>query len=417
MRPVTVLFIHGTGVRLADFQSTLKILRARLPIPEWHGLKIEGCNWGDLLGSRTPSLSVPDFLETGGKKITDEEAKLQTWRLLAADPVCELRLLSLNKSTYQPRSPKEPSPESLIMSGLQKVESQTPDELQLLLERAEIAAEFSKACAVIRKDGAYLRLLDVAENPVGRYLDALANALVAEAILLAEEQGSRQPLVDADEDLRDELTLQVRKTLGLKEAGRWDSIVKTLGGIGSSAVGAAAYTASFMAATPYLKLRRGRVSESASPIAGDILLYQSREGAKICELIRSRIIDCTSPVVLLAHSLGGVACVDLLIDQDLRDRVPLLVTIGSQAPYFYEINALRSLPYSKKTELPHHFPPWLNLYNRRDFLSYVGGKIFPGRVVDCPVTSSQPFPQSHSAYWTRPATYEFIREAIKTNVQ
>jgi surfactin synthase thioesterase subunit len=75
--------------------------------------------------------------------------------------------------------------------------------------------------------------------------------------------------------------------------------------------------------------------------------------------------------VLLGHSLGGVACVDLLIDPEEKERkqVKMLATVGSQAPYFYEINALSLLEYDEKTELPKYFPWWLNIYDRADFLS------------------------------------------------
>jgi hypothetical protein len=426
MRDLTVLFVHGTGVRLPDFQSTLEKIEAGLRTPEWHNLRIEGCNWGDLLGSRPAVNSVPDFLETGGNQITDEEAKLQTWRLLDADPLCELRLLVLNKPDYQLRAPREARPESLIESGLKNVEIQALNKLQPILARAEVAAEFLKnACAVVKKDAAYVRFLRVAENPVGRYLDALANALVAQAILLAEEaillaakeggKRGKQPRIVNDGALRDELTAEVRECLGPREAAPWDPIVKKLGGFGSAALGVAAYAGS-LAFTPYVNLRRGRFSQTATPIAGDILHYQCR-GKEIRKLIRNRLIDLPSPVVVLAHSLGGVACVDLLIKRDLRDRIPLLITVGSQAPYFYEINALHSLKYKETARLPDHFPQWVNLYNRRDFLSYTGAKVFPGKVEDCPVEPLHPFPQSHSAYWTTRATYDCIRKAIRDYVR
>jgi hypothetical protein len=119
-----------------------------------------------------------------------------------------------------------------------------------------------------------------------------------------------------------------------------------------------------------------------------------------------------------AHSLGGVACVDLLLDPacaHLLDRVKLFVTIGSQAPYFYEIGALSGLSFSDEVDYVEcafaRFPTWLNIHNRRDFLSYIGAGVFPGRVTDREVMSLTPFPQSHSVYFSLDATYEYIHEA------
>jgi hypothetical protein len=418
--------------------------------------------------------------------MTDDETKHQTWMLLATDPCCELRLLSLNKTAYKRRSPREVDPEKIIKKGLEQLENRVLQELQHQIQKLERQVEdlehqlkelppaekhlaeqhlieerqrrltelehqqqelsrqrqagklqqpleeqerlsmltsaeipaylFIKACTIVQKDPAYVRFLEVAENPVGRYLDALANALVACAILLAEEQGAKQTREDIDEDLRDKLTEQIRTTLGPKEKGVVDPIVKTLGWIGSAAFGVGSYVTSFMFATPITKRRRGQVTGTASPIAGDILLYQCR-GCDIRRWIHDHLMRLSPPIVVLAHSLGGVASVDLLMKLNLRDRVPLLVTVGSQAPYLYEINALRSLKYHEQVKLPDHFPPWLNLYNHRDFLSYVGQPVFGDIVIDKEVTSLQPFPQSHSAYWNQPITYDFIRKAIQDHVK
>jgi hypothetical protein len=162
-------------------------------------------------------------------------------------------------------------------------------------------------------------------------------------------------------------------------------------------------------ATPVVKWRRGPLSESANPAAGDILRYQAR-GAPIREYIRSRIVETPGDVYLLAHSLGGIACVDLLAAAPI-DRVKGLITIGSQAPYLHEIGALSGVEPGAPT-LPGHFPRWLNLYDPYDFLSYVAAPVFGDRVRDVRIESGQPFPQSHSAYWTNVDTWAAVRQFI-----
>ncbi len=159
--------------------------------------------------------------------------------------------------------------------------------------------------------------------------------------------------------------------------------------------------------TRYARRHRSSLTDAGTPAGGDILLYQAR-GEKIRGLIRKRLEEVESPVVLLAHSLGGIACVELLVAESLG--IELLVTAGSQVPFLYEIGALGSLAVGD--ELPGHFPPWLNIYDSRDFLSYVGAGVFPGRVEDVKVDNSQPFPAAHSSYWENPEVWAAIDGAL-----
>ena len=437
----TILFVHGTGVRLADYQSTLGRIEERLKGLTSPPVRLQGCPWGDLLGSKfnAEHHSVPHFSDSGGKELTDQEVKLQTWSLLSSDPLCELRLISLNKNDYRGGRPREPTPGNRIDRGLRQLSESVDSpnlqsvvensgirpedcadrilhvqQLRSALERAGIRDVFETACSHVRQEQVYKKLIRVAESPVGKYLDALANAIVAQTILMVTERDAPPPLIEVDEDLRDDVTARVRGLLGPFEAGVMGRIVKALGDMGSFAFRTASYPG-LMAGTGYVRWRRGKVTDGTSLIANDILLYQCR-GEPIRNLLRQHLCELEPPVVLLAHSLGGVACVDLLIAENLQSHVKLLITVGSQAPYFYEINALHSMEYAKHKTLPNHFPPWVNLYSPQDFLSYVGEEIFPGKIVDREVTTWQPFPQSHSAYWARPQTYEIIREALSQYV-
>jgi len=113
--------------------------------------------------------------------------------------------------------------------------------------------------------------------------------------------------------------------------------------------------------------QRSDLSNMVSPPAGDILKYQVR-GEAIRALIKDTIKATQDDVILFAHSLGGVACVDLLVSTEIL-QVSHLITVGSQVPYLYEIDALWSLRPGMK--LPDTFGcRWLNVYDRSDFLSY-----------------------------------------------
>jgi hypothetical protein len=123
----------------------------------------------------------------------------------------------------------------------------------------------------------------------------------------------------------------------------------------------------------------------------------------------------TGPVLPVALSLGGIALVDLLADWP-DAPIEACVTIGSQAPLLYTFDALPGLPYDEND--PPRLPvPWLNIYDTRDFLSFVAEPLFRRRdglatVVDLRVRSGKDFPASHSAYWELPPVWDAIATAF-----
>jgi pimeloyl-ACP methyl ester carboxylesterase len=143
-------------------------------------------------------------------------------------------------------------------------------------------------------------------------------------------------------------------------------------------------------ATRYLTRKRGAISDQASPSAGDVLLYEVH-GDRIRRFIADAIANAPGPVTLLTHSLGGIACVDLLASTP-QEKVTGLITVGSQSPFLYEIDCLPCVPWGQK--LPPGFPKWLNIYDERDLLSYIGEGVFPGQIEDFKVDNGQPFPES-----------------------
>lgn len=100
---------------------------------------------------------------------------------------------------------------------------------------------------------------------------------------------------------------------------------------------------------------------------------------------------------------------DLLATQALP-QVRLLVTVGSQAPLLYELNALPALPFG--TDLPPTMPRWVNIFDRRDLLAYTGAGVFPGRVEDREVDNRAPFPRSRSAYFANERFYAVLDEVL-----
>ncbi|MBL1201762.1 MAG: hypothetical protein FWK04_22545 [Nostoc sp. GBBB01] len=385
----TVIFVHGTGIREREYNQTFEIIEQKIHAQR-PDVKVAPCLWGELgakFNAHGASIPLEDATLALSQK--EEDADIILWRQLYSDPLYELRLLSLKP--IESGNPFGEEPGDILQS---RVATFTPvSQLQAKLQEAGITEVFEQAREIVIRSEPYQRaLLTVSESDLSEYYGAIARAIVAQAMFLSEQQQTFSPIL-TDAQLRDKVVELL--TLALTEAelglGRW--LLKPL------------VELALPMGTNYIKGNRFELTDKISPMPGDILLYQAR-GEKIRAFIQQQIEQAEPPVVLIAHSLGGIACVDLLVQQQLS-QVELLVTVGSQAPFLYEINALYSLEYGQL--LPEHFPQqWLNIYDLRDFLSYVGKKIFPDRVQDVVVDSRQPFPRSHGAYWTNAKTWEAI---------
>ncbi|MBD2615087.1 alpha/beta hydrolase [Nostoc punctiforme FACHB-252] len=384
----TVIFVHGTGIREREYYQTFEIIEQKIHAQR-PDVKVAPCLWGELgakFNAHGESIPLQDATLALFQK--EEDADIILWRQLYSDPLYELRLLSLKP--IESGNPFGEEPGDILQS---RVATFTPvSQLQAKLQEAGITEVFEQAREIVIRSEPYERaLLTVSESDLSEYYGAIARAIVAQAMFLSEQQQKFPPIL-TDAQLRDKVVELL--TLALTEAelglGRW--LLKPL------------VELALPMGTNYIKGNRFELTDKISLMPGDILLYQAR-GEKIRAFIQQQIEQAEPPVVLIAHSLGGIACVDLLVQQQLS-QVELLVTVGSQAPFLYEINALYSLEYGQL--LPEHFPQWLNIYDLRDFLSYVGKKIFPDRVQDVVVDSRQPFPRSHGAYWTNAKTWEAI---------
>lgn len=397
----SVIFVHGTGGRQKDYAINLekieKALQERKP-----DAKLIPCLWGDPLGAKlnADGASIPTYDEAqGGKKLTHEEENIHLWEALYKDPFYEIRLLGLRSLQAQNNSPGKRTPAQELKERVADLPTDLPTDsvLKSKLDDLGIGKYFLPACEEIAgpESQVFGRLLETSARPLDGDYAAIARAIVAMSGLLYEErEWSLNPLVD--QELRNKAVDEIVQVLSkLERSGGivTDWVTGQLFSLGTNAV----------------KRKRGAISDGAYPFAGDIMVYQAK-GKKIRDYIRRQIELVEPPVVLLAHSLGGIACVDLLIEEDLRDRVELLITVGSQAPFLYEIDALPTLSFGKL--LPEHFPQWLNIYDLRDFLSYVGEGVFPGKVKDVQVDNKQPFPESHSAYWTNKETWKAIEKVL-----
>ncbi len=85
---MTLLFVHGTGVRFQSLKETMKVVEEGAKSIDENGV-VRECFWSDVAGiPEFKGLSLPD---PPTPKPLDPVIEHQ-WELLAADPLFELRL-------------------------------------------------------------------------------------------------------------------------------------------------------------------------------------------------------------------------------------------------------------------------------------------------------------------------------------
>jgi hypothetical protein len=401
------IFVHGTGVRRDRFDDLFRWVRKGLT-ERFQDADVVPYYWGDTFGSAlsTGGVSVPGMATTRGATDPEEDDAAE-WLLLLTDPVCELRVLAaLGTADDGLGMPGVQSAGERVADSLRKLprdlspSSYDTDELARLLGDAGLidgyndalealtdSAEFRDACTAANDDIAAAELTTAASRAIVAFLLAGAEDMV---------------LCTGDE--RDRMVDLLSSRIGGTARGpmlRAAGVILQLG--------------LRWAPLSVLDRKRGKVTSNSASEVGDILRYQAR-GGPLRDHLAQLIAQSPEPPVVIGHSLGGIALVDVLALAAIRQQpvpVRLLVTVGSQAPFLHELGALAGLPPG--ATLPPGFPQWLNIYDRRDLLSYLAAPVFPDdpRVTDHEVRSRQPFPVSHSAYWKLGAVYDRIGEALR----
>ena len=172
--------------------------------------------------------------------------------------------------------------------------------------------------------------------------------------------------------------------------------------------------------TNYFEDRREALFEVIGPqMLADVIGYHAHRDS-IQRVLRDELERTVAgargkPVLPVALSLGGIALVDLLAAWP-DAPVEACVTIGSQAPLLYAFDAIPALRYDE-ADPPHLAVPWLNIYDTRDFLSFLAEPLFRrsdgvASVVDLRVSSGKDFPKSHGAYWELAPVWDAIATAF-----
>jgi hypothetical protein len=400
----SLVFVHGIGSRAATdggehpYDATCRAIGWELFFKkiEW---KLVKCQWGDELGAR---------LRADGKSFPPYEGKLAVagepddaagvWRILLDDPSFELRALATmlkSGAAAQGVAPVPPGPPGATIPPSVALQARlaagiTPaGPLLEQLKRFELEGCFGRAVDAVKADPETQGAV-----PHPQAFRAIARAIVARTVRCGVDLGIPPP---GGADL--ELMVQNLEPL-LREGqlfGIPDWAKKALAGW----------------LTSKGERQRAVLLSAASPLAGDVIVY-GVHGNRIRDRIREVVAHAPEPVAILAHSLGGIAAAETLAeDPATRERVKRFITVGSQSGFFYEIDALCTLPFG--TRLPSDFPDWLNFWDPRDFLSFVVDGVFTGggTRTDVRADSGLPFPASHSGYWRQSIVWERVKDFLK----
>jgi hypothetical protein len=383
----TIVFVHGTGVRGDAYKAACQLIETKLATyaPE---VKLVQCLWGDTLGAslKHEGKSIPTYGSTRSPGPSAEDERAALWFLLLQDPTFELHALKEADAAPLQLPPDEELPGIVLhqqFAALRDSDALAQELVAMgLVNKSDRPAARAMVAVMVDQltsGAAYKAVETCSAAGTPRHREVLARALVAGIEKFALDEGL--PVLDAAH--RDALVKRVEALFGHDTRGVLATLLSPFGGLAMSL------------GTWQARRKRTALTDSIYPAAGDILVYQAR-GAGIRDFIRKCIANVPDDeVYLLAHSLGGIACVEMLAEA-CPPNVKRLITFGSQAPFLYELGALGTLPSDSK--LPGYFPPWSNFYDLNDQLSYIGENLFPDQVTDHQIESGLAFPAAHSAY-------------------
>ncbi len=400
----SLVFVHGTGVR--DISESMRLIRAGAS--RWVGLRapqVYGVEWGLAVGPQdldvSPALPADTTTRALSDDPTDAEQSAALWNLLITDPSLELRMLAA----------PSPQGELAVVIGA--------DPPAVALQRRLAAVELPEE--VLVRAGVTRLALEAAAHEASRdpALDRAATVLgqsgrgdAARAAARSVTARLLAGCTDRGWDGASALCLVGTVREEFTDALAADLAPGTTKGILTSALADLLGPLVARTATRVAVSRRNQFMDPVTDFIRDVAFYV-RNGERVREYLAEAVAPLPRPIVVLAHSLGGIAAVDLLSRPEPHAPNPidvnLLVTAGSQAPLLYLMDALAML-HPGGGAVP--FEPWLNLYNRNDLLSFCAARVFPNatRIEDVEVEAGVPFPAAHSAYWSNDRVFTSIAE-------
>jgi len=187
-----------------------------------------------------------------------------------------------------------------------------------------------------------------------------------------------------------------------------------------------------------LRIVRRPLTEQVAFILGDVFVYLRRRGTGsvadnrifapiIADLTKAAVLRSPAdPLILVAHSLGGVILYELLTDRQAVAKIKAdsgsdlvidaWITVGSQPGLFADMGLYGTVPgAAADAKLPRPDPvrAWFNVYDYTDVLSFSCEKIFDG-VEDFEFDNVIGLFSAHTSYFRRPSFYQRLRARLNS---
>lgn len=185
-------------------------------------------------------------------------------------------------------------------------------------------------------------------------------------------------------------------------------------------------TTSRLAARTFMHPARQFVHGRMANFVGDSFFYFGNRGtvekpgpvpARVIGAIQEaqKLRSLVDPyMIIVAHSMGGIAMCDIVSYFSPDMPVDLLVTVGSQFPLFAD---LQMFPGLDQSNLPIVRPPnvkhWINIFDPNDFLGFAAGQVFEG-IEDVEYASGRVGVTTHVDYFKKPSFYQCMANAVKS---
>jgi hypothetical protein len=158
---------------------------------------------------------------------------------------------------------------------------------------------------------------------------------------------------------------------------------------------------------------------------GDVFVYLHEQAAvarPIGEIVEADLRAAAEqrtdadPLVVVAHSMGGVITYDLLTSAAKDLRVDLLVTAGTQVGFFEELKLFSSSDPSipdgddARVPLPAAIRLWINIFDYNDLLGFQCSSIING-VSDFAYRTGSLL-KAHSQYFLQPGFHERLARRV-----
>jgi hypothetical protein len=217
-----------------------------------------------------------------------------------------------------------------------------------------------------------------------------------------------------------------------------DELRKAMGHVGSyglldplkDAAAAVADGARNLVSTGLSKLFRDDLNPLVAQFLGDVFVYLKPGAPR--DQIRAKVVGAIStafaakaagePLVLMAHSLGGVILYDLLSSPTAAGLPPgfranAFITVGSQPGLFQEMGLFDYKPAGHTPPNPMSGPAnvdhWINVFDAIDLFGFRAEPVF-GMATDYEFNSMTGLLSSHSTYFRRPQFHARLRKRLKT---